>query len=48
MNSEPCLCGDPECRNCFPRYEEGKEYNKYDDPNWGLNETLKDIARTKV
>lgn len=22
---EPCLCGDPECRRCFPRYEEVDE-----------------------
>lgn len=29
---EPCMCGDPECPNCFPRYEEddGDElYEKY-------------------
>lgn len=23
--SEPCLCGDPECRRCFPFYGEKRE-----------------------
>lgn len=23
--SEPCLCGDPECRRCFPSYSDSEE-----------------------
>lgn len=26
---EPCLCGDPECRRCFPRY--GRSYRDPDE-----------------
>lgn len=32
MDVEPCMCGDPECGNCFPRYEiedEDEAYERY-------------------
>jgi hypothetical protein len=29
---EPCLCGDPECRNCFPRWAELE--CPEDHPDW--------------
>ena len=27
---EPCICGDPECGNCFPRHEEEDPDEAYD------------------
>lgn len=29
--SEPCLCGDPECPNCFPVYYDPDVYENDDD-----------------
>ncbi len=30
MMCEPCMCGDPECGNCFPRYKEEDEDEAYE------------------
>lgn len=43
-DQEPCLCGDPECGLCFPRYEEVDEDEAYE--RWRQAE-IDDAAESK-
>ena len=39
---EPCLCGAPDCKNCFPQYgvyeDEDAAYERY--RQWEIDEAL--------
>lgn len=41
---EPCLCGDPECKRCFPQYgcyeDENEAYERY--RQWEIDEAIKE------
>lgn len=43
---EPCMCGDPDCGNCFPRYEEPDEDAAYEE--WRQREIDDTIAPNKT
>ena len=51
MRNGPCLCGDPECRRCFPnvgedeeedlRERDGDDGSSYGDPRDEMDERLR-------
>jgi hypothetical protein len=44
---EPCLCGDPECRNCFPGGYEEDDVEPSDDERRESVEELENGSKKK-